>query len=141
MTFLLDTNVISEIRKRHPDPHVVAWWDTVTSAEVFISALTIGEIRMGIERLRRKDSTQADLLEHWLHGLRAIYQDHIINVDAGIAEEWGHLNVPNPLPIVDGLLAATARARGLILVTRNVADLARSGIHVLNPFDPSDHSK
>jgi len=136
VTYLLDTNVISEIRKRHPDPHVVAWWETVTSAEVFISALTIGEIRLGVERLRRKDSAQADLLEQWLHGLRAIYADHIINVDAGIAEEWGHLNVPDPLPIIDGLLAATARARGLILVTRNVADLARSDVRVLNPFDP-----
>jgi len=141
MTYLLDTNVVSEIRKRHPDPHVMAWWDTVTSAEVFISALTIGEIRLGIERLRRKDSAQAGLLEQWLHGLRASYQDHIINIDAGIAEEWGHLNVPDPLPIIDGLLAATARARGLILVTRNVADLARRDVRVLNPFDPPARSK
>ena len=97
MTYLVDTNVISEIRKRHPDPHVVAWW--------------------------------------------AIYQDHIINIDAGIAEEWGRLNVPDPLPIVDGLLAATARARGLILVTRNVPDLARGDVQMLNPFDPSGRSK
>jgi predicted nucleic acid-binding protein len=88
-----------------------------------------------------KDSAGADVLEQWLHGLRAIYHDHIISVGAGIAEEWGHLKVPNPLPIVDGLLAATARARGLILVTRNVADLARSGTRVLNPFAPSGHSK
>jgi toxin FitB len=141
MTYLLDTNVISEIRKRRPDPHVVAWWDTITSAEVFISALTLGEIRLGIERLRRKDSGQARLLEQWLHGLRASYQDHIINVDAGIAEEWGRLNVPDPFPIIDGLLAATARARGLILVTRNVGDLARGGVRVLNPFDPAGGTK
>jgi toxin FitB len=141
MTYLLDTNVISEIRKRHPDPHVLAWWDNVTSAEVFISALTIGEIRLGIERLRRRDSAQADLLEQWLHGLRAIYHDHVINVDAGIAEEWGRLNVPDPFPVIDGLLAATARARDLILVTRNVADLARRDVRVLNPFDPPGRSK
>jgi len=77
MTYLLDTNVISELRKRHPDPNVVAWFDTVSSAEIFISALTIGEIRLGIERLRGKDSAQAEHLEHWLQGLRATYQDHI----------------------------------------------------------------
>ena len=67
----------------------MAWWDTVTSAEVFISALAIGEIRLGIERLRRSDSAKADLLELWLHGLRAIYHDQIINVDSSIAEEGG----------------------------------------------------
>ena len=66
---------------------------------------------------------------------------HIINVDAGIAEEWGRLNVPDPLPVIDGLLAATARTRGLILVTRNVADLARSDVRVLNPFGPAGSTK
>jgi predicted nucleic acid-binding protein len=136
MTYLLDTNVVSELRKRHPDPHVLAWYDTVTSAEIYISALTIGEIRLVIERLRRKDNAQAGLLEHWLHGLRATYQDHIIDVDAAVAEEWGRLNVPDPLPVIDGLLAASARIRGWTLVTRNTADLARSAVMLLNPFDP-----
>ena len=136
MTYLLDTNVLCELRKRDPDPHVLAWYDTVTSAEIFISALTIGEIRLGIERLRRKDSAQAGLLEHWLRGLHATYRDHIVDVDADVAEEWGRLNVPDPLPGIDGLLAASARIRGWTLVTRNTADLARSAVMLLNPFDP-----
>lgn len=136
MTYLLDTNVVSELRKRAPDPHVLAWYGKVTSAEIFVSALTIGEIRLGIERLRSKDAAQADLLEQWLRGLRASYGDHIINVDADAAEEWGRLNVPDPLPVIDGLLAASAKIRGWTLVTRNTADVARSGVALLNPFDP-----
>jgi hypothetical protein len=136
MTYLLDTNVISELRKRRPDPHVLGWYETVTSGAIFISALTLGEIRLGIERLRRKDSTRADLLEQWLRGLHASYRDHIISVDTDVADEWGRLNVPDPLPVIDGLLAASAKIRGWTLVTRNTADLARSGVLLLNPFDP-----
>lgn len=135
MTYLLDTNVISELRKRHPAPQVTAWFDSVTSAEVFISALTIGEIRLGIERLREKDPGQADRLEQWLRGLRAAYQDHIIDIDSATAEEWGRLNVPDPLPVIDGLLAASAKVRGWTLVTRNTVDLARSSVTLLNPFE------
>jgi len=135
MSYLLDTNVVSELRKRDPDPHVLAWYDTVTSGEIFISALTIGEIRLGIERLRRKDHAQADHLQDWLLGLRAAYRDHIVDVDGDIAEEWGRINVPDPLPVIDGLLAASARIRGWTLVTRNTADLARSAVMLLNPFD------
>jgi hypothetical protein len=135
MTYLLDTNVVSELRKRRPDPHVLAWYGTVTSAEIFISVLTIGEIRLGIERLRRKDTAQADRLEHWLQGLHATYRDHIVDVDVDDAEEWGRLNVPDPLPVIDGLLAASARIRGWTLVTRNTADLARTAVMLLNPFD------
>jgi len=126
---------VSEIRKRRPDPRVSAWYESLAAAETFISALTIGEIRQGIERLRRKDTEQADLLEHWLDGLRISYADHIIAVDAAVAEEWGRMNVPRPLPVVDGLLAATAKARGLTLATRNTADLAGSGAALFNPWD------
>jgi len=71
MTYLLDTSVVSEPRKRDPDRCVLTWYGTVTSAEIFISALTLGEIRLGAERLRRKDGTRADILDKWLHGLRA----------------------------------------------------------------------
>jgi toxin FitB len=136
MSYLLDTNVLSELRKRRPDPHVLAWYATVTSAEIFISALTTGEIRLGVERLRRKDSVQADHLEYWLRGLQATYSDHIVNVDSRIAEEWGRLNARDPLPVIDSLLAASAQTRGWTLVTRNARDLERSGVALLNPFDP-----
>lgn len=134
MTYLLDTNVLSELRKRRPDQRVLSWYDTVSSADIFLSVLTIGEIRLGIERLRRKDPDRADLLERWLRGLRAAFADHIVGVDAKTAEEWGRINVPEQLPVIDGLLAATARTRGWTLVTRNTADVARSGVTVLNPF-------
>jgi len=137
VTYLLDTNVISEARKRRPDAHVMAFFDAVSSADVFISVLTIGEIRIGIERLRRKDANQANALDEWLAGLRATYADRIAGVDASIAEEWGRLNAPDPVPVIDGLLAATARCRGWTLVTRNTADLARSGVRLVNPFEPT----
>ena len=136
MSYLLDTNVVSELRKRDPNPDVLAWYATVTSAELFLSVLTIGEIRLGIERLRRKDELQADVLEQWLRGLHVTYQDHLIEVDADVAEEWGWLNVLDPLPVIDGLLAASAKIRGWTLVTRNTADLQRSGVALLNPFEP-----
>lgn len=136
VTYLLDTNVVSELRKAEPNPNVLAWYDGVSSAELFLSVLTIGEIRIGIERLRRKDRAQAERLERWLRGLHTTYRDRIINVDAEITEEWGRLNVPDPLPVIDGLLAATAKLRGQTLVTRNTDDLARSGVPLLNPFDP-----
>src|SRR6266851_1109539 len=99
MSYLLDTNVVSELRKRNRDPSVLTWYGTVTSAEIFISVLTLGEIRLRIERLRLNDRTRADVLESWLHGLRDGYGDHIINVDAAVAEEWGRLNVPESLPV------------------------------------------
>jgi predicted nucleic acid-binding protein len=136
MTYLLGTSVIAELRKRDPDRHVLAWYGKVISSEIYISVLTIGEIRLGIERLRSKDAARADLLEQWLRGLRASYGDHIIDVDAEAAEEWGRLSVPGQLPVIDGLLAAAARIRGWTLVTRNAENLARSGVTLLNPFDP-----
>jgi predicted nucleic acid-binding protein len=138
MSYLVDTNIVSEIRKRHPDPRVLGWWNSVESTEVFLSALTIGEIRLGVERLRRKDAAQAETIEQWLTGLRTGYADRIVSLDARIAEEWGRLNVPDPLPIIDGLLAATAKVRDWTLVTRNTADITRTGVRVLNPFERDD---
>jgi hypothetical protein len=136
VTYLLDTNVLSELRKREPDPAVLDWFEAVPSEQLFLSVLTIGEIRLGIERLRRKDLAQAAVLERWLDGMQGAYQDHVVGIDPETAQEWGRLNVPDPLPVIDGLLAATARVRGWTLVTRNTADLAGSGVALLNPFAP-----
>ncbi len=137
MSYLLDTNVVSEIRKRKPDPQVLAWWDSAAPSSLFISVLSLGDIRMGIERLRRKDEQQAAMLDAWLAHLRTAYADRIVPVDAEASDEWARLNVPDPLPTVDGLLAATAKVRGWVLVTRNTSDLAGRGVELLNPWTPA----
>lgn len=136
MSFLLDTNVLSEIRKPNAHPSVRRWFASVDDDELYISVLVIGEIRQGIERLRRRDTKQAGVYESWLSTLRARYGERILAIDGEIAEEWGRLNVPDPLSAVDGLLAATAKARGLTLVTRDTSRLARSGVPLLDPFEP-----
>ncbi len=136
MSYLLDTNVVSELRKRDPNPHVLAWYGQVSSDQLFLSVLTVGEIRRGIERLRRKDEPQAELLEAWLSGLLIAFRDRVAAIDARIADEWGRLNVPNPVPVIDGLIAATANARGWTLVTRNTSDV-QGAESLLNPFEPT----
>jgi toxin FitB len=136
VAFLLDTNVISEARKPAADPNVRAWLASVPDAELYVSVLVIGEVRQGIERLRRRDPARVEVFEAWLSALRHDYGDRVVPVSAEVAEEWGRLNVPDPLPVIDGLLAATAKVRGWTLVTRNVGDLARTGVRLLNPFDP-----
>lgn len=135
MKYLVDTNVLSEVRKgTRCNAAVGAWWASVTQDEVFISILTIGEIRKGIEKARRRDENFAASLEKWLSLVTSYYRERIITIDLEIAEEWGRLNVPNPLPVVDGLIAATAKIKGLTVVTRNVRDMARTGIASLNPW-------
>src|SRR5215475_9353404 len=123
MTYLLDTNVIYELRRNNPDPAVLAWFSGVRSDQLYLSAITVGEIRRGIEGLRRKDAPQAAQLEKWLEGLLQGFDDHVISVDTQVADVWGRLNVPDRMPILDGLLAATAIARGCTLVTRNESDI------------------
>ena len=100
-----------------------------------LSVLTVGEIRKGIESVRRRDRRAARALERWLRRLVLEQADRILPIDLAVAEEWGRLNVPNPVPVVDGLLAATARVHGLTLATRNVKDVARTGARLLNPFE------
>ena len=135
MSYLIDTNVISELRKgKRADSGVVSWFAGLADEEVFLSALTLGEIRRGIESIRRRDSAAAAALESWLGRISDAHRDRIVPVDRAIAEEWGRMNAPDPLPVVDGLLAATAKVVGLTLATRNTDDIARSGVSFFNPF-------
>jgi predicted nucleic acid-binding protein len=135
LSYLLDTNVISELRKgERADPNVAAWYADLADEEIFLSALTIGEIRRGVESVRRRDPDAAASLDSWLARLSEAHADRILSVDRAIAEEWGRMNVPDPLPVIGGLLAATARVLGLTLVTRNVADVNGADVEVLNPF-------
>lgn len=135
MAYLLDTNVISEARKRSPDSNVRAWLASVPEPDLYLSVLVVGEIRQGIERLRRRDPAQAAPYEAWLSTLVHGFAERLVPVTADVCEEWGRLNVPDPLPVIDGLMAATAKLRGWTFVTRNVADLARTEVRLLDPFD------
>ena len=135
MSFLLDTNVISEARKPRGDTGVKAWISSVDSEELYLSVLVLGEIRRGIELLRRTDQTQANAYELWLQSLTNEYGGRVLPITPEVAEEWGRINVPDYMPIVDGLMAATAKTRNMTLVTRNTADVERSGVRLLNPFE------
>lgn len=134
MSFLLDTNVLSEVRRPGGDKGVKEWMGSVGSGELYLSVLVVGEIERGVERLRRRDPIQARVYEDWLDRLRRDYAERIVAVTIEIAEEWGRINVPDPVPAVDGLLAATAKVRGMILVTRNISDVESTGVRLLNPF-------
>lgn len=135
MSYLVDTNIVSELRKRQRcDPHVASWFAETSSEEIYLSALVLGEIRKGIESIRRRDEPAAEALEVWYGELVSTHSERILPVDQAVAEQWGRFNVPDPLPVVDGLLAATAAVHGLTLVTRNVGHVARTGVSCLNPF-------
>ena len=134
MSYLLDTNVISEIRRKSPNPRVEEWFASVPASELFLSVLVLGEIRQGIERLAPRNPELATALQHWLGQLVDGYGDRVVPVTAEVADVWGRLNVPKALPVVDGLLAATALVRGWALVTRNVKDVESTGVRVVNPW-------
>ena len=135
MNWLLDTNVISELRKgRRGDARVAAWFSALDARHVYLSSLVVGEIRAGLERVRPRDPIFASALEAWLTRLQGDFAERILPVDAGVAECWGRLQIGRTLPVVDGLLAATALHHGLTLATRNHADIATTGVLWYNPF-------
>ena len=135
MKFLLDTNIISEIRKRdRADPNVARWVARTPVKEIGTSVIVLAEIRRGIELKRRSDPQQAESLDRWFAQMRTRLGDRVLSIDESIAEAWARLSVPDPMPLIDGLLAATAKVHGLTLVTRNVTEIARTGVLLLNPL-------
>ncbi len=134
MSFLLDTNVVSETRKRAPDHNVLAWLEATDHRDLHISVLTIGELEKGVALHRRRDPVAAASLEHWVRGITEFYSDRFIPIDGPVAAAWGRLNADRPLPVIDALLAATAQVRGLTLVTRNVKDIEATGVPFINPW-------
>jgi len=138
LSFVLDTNIVSEARKgSRADAGVMRWLSSVAAEDLYLSVLVICEIRQGIEGLRGRDPVQADHLEAWLSDLRRRYADRLLPIDLEIAEEWGRMNAPDPISSRDGLMAATAKVRNMTFVTRNTSDVARTGVRLLNPFDLS----
>ena len=137
MNYLLDTCVISELVKPNPDLNVVNWLQATPTERLFLSVITIGEIRKGLIKL--PDSKRKDLFTNWLNSLLEDYQTRIITIDLAVAENWGIIQGKSEIkgmtmPAIDSLIAAIAYTHNLILVTRNVADFESSGLPIENPW-------
>jgi predicted nucleic acid-binding protein len=136
--FLLDTNVISELRKVRlgkADRNVAQWSERVAAADLYVSAITIAELELGILLLARRDQQQGALLHHWLHQqVLPGFAGRILPVDQIIALKSAQLHVPNPRQNADGLIAATALIHGMPVVTRNVVDFVGTGVVTINPW-------
>ena len=111
------------------------WVSSVPVEDLYLSVLTLGEVRRGIRLLEGRDPAQAGVYEAWLTTVLRDYANRIVPVDAEAAEEWGSINARDPVPVVDGLMAATAKVMFLTFVTRNTSDVARTGVRLLNPFE------
>jgi len=133
---LLDTNVISELRKGpRSNKNLTAWFDANDTKELWLSVVVIADVQRGLALVARRDPKQATLLQKWLEELVNDYNDRILPITLDIAIRWGSLGKPDPLPVLDGLIAATALEHDLTVATRNVTNIARSGALVVNPFN------
>lgn len=131
--YLLDTNVVSELRRPRPHGAVLAWLQSVDDAQLFISAVTLGEIQAGIELTREQDTDKASEIEAWLDQVAAAY--NVLPLDAAAFREWARLmHRRSDTLYEDAMIAATARVHGLTVVSRNVADFKALGMEALNPF-------
>jgi hypothetical protein len=139
--YLLDTNVVSEMRKiraGRADANVAAWAERVDAGEMYLSVLSLHEIEFGVMRMERRDPAQGARLRSWLEErVLAAFEGRILDVDTAVARRCAALHVPTPLPLSDSLIAATALVHGMTVVTRNVADFEGLGVRVLNPWEES----
>lgn len=135
MTWLLDTNVLSELRRKECNPRVRAWVAAQDKSSMVISVMSVAEIRRGVEMKRIKDPVQAEIIESWLLLVLRRYKGRILPVTEVIANRWGQLSPRQQLPGFDGFIAATALEHGLTVATRNTADFIRAGVAVLNPWE------
>jgi predicted nucleic acid-binding protein len=136
LSYLLDTNVLSELVRSKPNPAVVSWVDGVPDDSLFISVLTIGEIRKGVESM--PVAVRKEKLRVWLeHTLPDWFENRVLNIDEGVAEKWGRMlaEAGRPVPAIDSLLAATALHHDLRMVTRNAQDFIFPGLEVINPWE------
>jgi len=135
MNYLIATNIISEVRKGDRcDLHVSAWYGSIADEELFLSTLVLGEIRKGVELARPRDAGKAAALERWLREVETAFDGRVLGIDNAVSDRWGRMSAIRPVPVIYGLLAATASVHGLTLVTRNDRDVAGLGATVLNPF-------
>lgn len=134
--YLLDTNVVSELRKQRPHGGVVAWLESIDDAQLFLSAVTLGEIQAGIEMTREQDVVKANEIEAWVELVAGAY--NVLSMDAATFRAWARLMHRNSDTLYeDAMIAATAKVHGLTVVTKNVADFNALGLEVFNPFAPA----
>ncbi len=133
--FLLDTNILSELRKGNRcDGGVRKWFAETEAEDLFVSVLVLGEIRRGIEHIRLRDPTQAQALEKWLRWITTDFAERLLPVDETVADRWGRLGLRQPVPLLDALLAATALVHDLVVVSRDEHGFRSTGVLVVNPF-------
>lgn len=135
---MIDANVLSELRKPKRVEHVAVWLRTTPSVELYTSVLVMAELRRGSQLIRRRDPVSADRLDGWISDLWVGFEDRVLGVTREVANRWADLMVPDPISVIDGLLAATALVHNLTLVTRNTKDVAKTGVKILDPFTLSE---
>jgi len=138
--YLLDTNVVSELRKIRAgkaDGHVADWADNVDATDLYLSVITIQELEIGVLLAERRNPSQGAVFRAWLNGhVLPSFAGRILTIDTAVAQRSARLHVPDPRPVRDGLIAATALVHGMTVVTRNVADFESTGVPILNPWTP-----